>query len=143
MILTGEKIRVWLATRPVDFRKGHDGLSAVVQTVLGHDPYSGAWIDCIADLGPEPESPSLDEFLDRLHARTGRRSMSVVRAGAAGLALMASGLLDADRAVALRTLCGERPADGVGHGGLRPGRSLADAGRPVGDAGRHGPHDCC
>ncbi len=23
-------------------RKGHDGLSAVVQTVLGHDPYSGA-----------------------------------------------------------------------------------------------------
>ncbi|MDE0149570.1 MAG: IS66 family insertion sequence element accessory protein TnpB [Rhodospirillaceae bacterium] len=42
MILTGEKIRVWLATRPVDFRKGHDGLSAVVQTVLGHDPYSGA-----------------------------------------------------------------------------------------------------
>lgn len=32
MILAGEKIRVWLATRPVDFRKGHDGLSAVVQT---------------------------------------------------------------------------------------------------------------
>jgi len=42
MILTQEKVRVWVATRPVDFRKGHDGLSAVVQTVLGHDPYSGA-----------------------------------------------------------------------------------------------------
>ena len=49
------------------------------------------WIDCIADLGPEPESPSLDELLDRLHARTGRRVASVVRAGTAGLALMASG----------------------------------------------------
>ena len=49
------------------------------------------WIDCIADLGPEPESPSLDELLGRLHARTGRRCASVVRAGAAGLALMAAG----------------------------------------------------
>ncbi len=42
MILTGERIRVWLATRPVDFGKGRDGLSAMVQTVLGHDPHSGA-----------------------------------------------------------------------------------------------------
>ena len=49
------------------------------------------WIDCIADLGPEPESPSLKELLDRLHAHTGRRVASVVRAGAAGLGLMASG----------------------------------------------------
>ena len=31
------------------------------------------WIDCIADLGPEAGSPSLNELLDRLHARTGRR----------------------------------------------------------------------
>ena len=49
------------------------------------------WIDCIADLGPGPEPPSLNELLDRLHARTGRRDASVVRAGAAGLALVASG----------------------------------------------------
>ena len=49
------------------------------------------WIDCIADLGPEPESPSLNALLDRLHAHTGRRVASVVRAGMAGLALMASG----------------------------------------------------
>ena len=42
MILPEGPIRVWLATRPVDFRKQHDGLSAVVQTVLGRDPYSGA-----------------------------------------------------------------------------------------------------
>lgn len=42
MILPGGKYRVYLATRPLDFRKGHAGLSLVVQTVLGHDPYSGA-----------------------------------------------------------------------------------------------------
>lgn len=42
MILPGGKYRVWLATRPVDFRKGHDGLSGVVQQVLGHDPFCGA-----------------------------------------------------------------------------------------------------
>ena len=42
MILPEGPIRVWLATRPVDSRKQHDGLSAVVQTVLGRDPYSGA-----------------------------------------------------------------------------------------------------
>ena len=49
------------------------------------------WIDCTADLGPETESPSLKELLDRLHGHTGRRVASVVRAGTAGVALMASG----------------------------------------------------
>ena len=49
------------------------------------------WIDCIADLGPEAGSPSLNDLLDRLHAHTGRRVASIVRAGAAGLGLMASG----------------------------------------------------
>ena len=42
-------------------------------------------------MGAGAESPSLDDLLDRLHARTGRRVASVIRAGTAGLALMASG----------------------------------------------------
>ncbi len=42
MILPGGKYHIYLATRPVDFRKGHTGLSLVVQTILGRDPYSGA-----------------------------------------------------------------------------------------------------
>jgi transposase len=42
VILPGGKYRVYLATRPVDFRKGHAGLSLVVQNILGHDPFSGA-----------------------------------------------------------------------------------------------------
>ena len=34
--------RIYLAMRPVDFRKGHDGLSAIVQETFGHNPFSGA-----------------------------------------------------------------------------------------------------
>ena len=34
--------RVLIATRPVDFRKGMDGLAAVVKEYLRADPYSGA-----------------------------------------------------------------------------------------------------
>jgi hypothetical protein len=30
-----------VAIKPVDFRKGHDGLAAVVQSELGLDPHSG------------------------------------------------------------------------------------------------------
>jgi transposase len=34
-------VRVLVATRPVDFRKGADGLVALVWETLGHDPFSG------------------------------------------------------------------------------------------------------
>ena len=39
MIVAGTGTRVVVATRPVDFRKGHDGLAAVVEhdRVLGKD----------------------------------------------------------------------------------------------------------
>ena len=33
-------VRILVATEPVAFRKGHDGLAAVVQNELGLDPYS-------------------------------------------------------------------------------------------------------
>ena len=41
MIVAEPRMRVVVATRPVDFRKGHDGLAAVVAHELGLDPYSG------------------------------------------------------------------------------------------------------
>ena len=41
MNVAGTGMRVVVATRPVDFRKGHDGLAAVVEHELGLDPYSG------------------------------------------------------------------------------------------------------
>ena len=41
MNVAGTGMRVVVATRPVDFRKGHDGLAAVVEREFGLDPYSG------------------------------------------------------------------------------------------------------
>jgi transposase len=41
MIVPPVGVRVLVATRPVDFRRGADGLAAVVQTALHHDPFSG------------------------------------------------------------------------------------------------------
>lgn len=41
MILPPSGIRVLVATRPVDFRRGADGLAATVEQVLRQDPYSG------------------------------------------------------------------------------------------------------
>lgn len=35
-------IRVMVATRPVDFRKGAEGLAALVRETMGADPFSGA-----------------------------------------------------------------------------------------------------
>ncbi|MGE8131857.1 IS66 family insertion sequence element accessory protein TnpB [Methylobacterium sp. NPDC080182] len=35
-------VRVMVETRPVDFRKGADGLAALVRESLGADPFSGA-----------------------------------------------------------------------------------------------------
>ena len=40
--LGGQPLTIYLAMRPVDFRKGHDGLSSLVQQTFGRDPFSGA-----------------------------------------------------------------------------------------------------
>ena len=44
MKVAGTGMRVVVATRAVDFRKGHDGLAAVVEHELGPDPYSGVTV---------------------------------------------------------------------------------------------------
>jgi transposase len=36
------RLRVMVATRPVDFRKGADGLAALVRDVMQADPFDGA-----------------------------------------------------------------------------------------------------
>ena len=41
MIIPPGPLRVLVATKPVDFRKGMDGLAALVQEELKTDPYSG------------------------------------------------------------------------------------------------------
>lgn len=41
MIFPSNRVRILVATGPVDFRKGHDGLAAMVQAVLRKDPFTG------------------------------------------------------------------------------------------------------
>lgn len=41
MITVPAGIRILVATRPVDFRRGADSLAALVREQLGHDPFSG------------------------------------------------------------------------------------------------------
>jgi transposase len=41
MITPGQRTPIVIATKPVDFRRGHDGLAATVQNELGLDPHSG------------------------------------------------------------------------------------------------------
>jgi len=42
MIVPGSRLRVFIAVAPVDFRKGMDGLAAVVEHELSLDAFSGA-----------------------------------------------------------------------------------------------------
>jgi transposase len=41
MIAVPAGVRVLVATKPIDFRKGADGLAALIREVLGHDPFCG------------------------------------------------------------------------------------------------------
>ena len=41
MMMPSHKVRILVATQPVDFRKGHDGLAALVQSMLQEDPFTG------------------------------------------------------------------------------------------------------
>ena len=41
MIFPTGPVRVMVAVKPVDFRKGMDGLAALIKEELGVDPYSG------------------------------------------------------------------------------------------------------
>ena len=45
MILPGQRLPIVIATRPVDFRRGHHGLAATVQNELGLDPHS--WVTVV------------------------------------------------------------------------------------------------
>ncbi|MGY3591785.1 transposase [Bradyrhizobium sp. USDA 4341] len=42
MIAAGADLKIYITTRPIDFRCGHDGLAAKVQEMLRLDPFSGA-----------------------------------------------------------------------------------------------------
>jgi len=39
--MPSQGVLILVATRPVDFRKGHDGLASMVQSALVPDPFTG------------------------------------------------------------------------------------------------------
>lgn len=41
MIFPSNRVRIMVATKPIDFRKGHDSLAALVKNVLHEDPFTG------------------------------------------------------------------------------------------------------
>lgn len=41
MIFPSNRVRILIAAKPVDFRKGLDGLTALVKSELQRDPYTG------------------------------------------------------------------------------------------------------
>ena len=41
MLTLPPSVRVYLSTQPVDLRRGHDGLAALVKSELGGEPFSG------------------------------------------------------------------------------------------------------
>ena len=42
MIAAAAGVKILVATKPVDFRRGADSLAALVREALGHDPFCGA-----------------------------------------------------------------------------------------------------
>ena len=44
MIVAGQRLPILIATKPVDFRCGHQALALMVQTELKLDPYSGVTV---------------------------------------------------------------------------------------------------
>ena len=44
MIVAGQRLPILIATRPVDFRCGHNALALIVQTELKLDPHSGVTV---------------------------------------------------------------------------------------------------
>jgi transposase len=42
MIHPSHGVNIYVASDPVDFRKGHDGLAALVQSHLGRKPFDGS-----------------------------------------------------------------------------------------------------
>jgi len=44
VIFPDHAVRIVIATKPVDFRKGHDGLTSMAQSELGFAPKAGVMV---------------------------------------------------------------------------------------------------
>jgi IS66 Orf2 like protein len=42
MIFPSNRVRIFVAAKPIDFRNGHNGLATIVRNALRKDPFTGA-----------------------------------------------------------------------------------------------------
>ena len=61
MIAPGQRMPIVIATKPVDFRRGHDGPAATVQNALGLDPHSGLTVIFRSKRGERGKIPVWDD----------------------------------------------------------------------------------
>ena len=60
MIVAGQRLPILIATKPVDFRCGHNALALMVQTELKLDPYSGVTVVFRSKRGDRAKIPLWD-----------------------------------------------------------------------------------
>jgi len=72
MIAVPAGMQVLVATKPVDFRKGADGLAALVREALGRDPFSGMIFVFRGARACRPRTVSVElESRERVHFPAG------------------------------------------------------------------------
>lgn len=59
MIVAGQRLPILIATRPVDFRFGHQALALMVQTELKLDPHSGVTVIFRSKRGDRLKNPGM------------------------------------------------------------------------------------
>jgi IS66 Orf2 like protein len=64
MIGPSGAVRVMVATKPVDFRKGAEGLAALVREIMQVDPFDGAGLSGILCAGPVEPSRLNEPFVE-------------------------------------------------------------------------------
>ena len=69
-------VRVMMATKPVDFRKGAEGLAALVRETMKSDPFSGA----VYVFRAKRAEPEINRQRDTLPCREVRRANASKRA---------------------------------------------------------------
>ena len=83
MITPSHKVWIFVASDPVDFRKGHDGLAALVQSHLRQKPFDGSVKLRPIDLVEEnPHAPSAALPLHEEHLIVNRGAVRAERAAA-------------------------------------------------------------
>jgi hypothetical protein len=110
MIFPSNRVRIMVATKPIDFRKGHDSLAAMVKNELRKDPLTGTVFFLPCEEGGQAKAALLGRHRsgDGLQA-AGRAQLYLARR---------EGWADTDEPCAVRSaVCRSGLAAGSGHRG--------------------------